>query len=95
MFIGFTKDEVINTCFYNLLLPGELERLDKYAIEIVKYGKPTSIDLKFKHKDGRTVYLDTINSILPMLIPKTIKNIYRLHAILLKRKEKKTYLKQD
>jgi len=65
MFIGFTKDEVINTCFYNLLLPGELERLDKYAIEIVNYGKPTSIDLKFKHKDGRTVYLDTINSILP------------------------------
>ncbi len=47
LFIGYFKDELINKCFYDLLAPGELERLDKYAEDIINYAKPTSIELKF------------------------------------------------
>ncbi len=62
--IGFTRAELLNRCFYEFLLPGELERLDVYAKEMIDSVKVSSIELKLKHKNGRIIYLDTINTII-------------------------------
>jgi PAS domain S-box-containing protein len=63
-FTGYSKKELLNKCFYDLLLPGEFEKLDTYSKQVVDNRKAGSLEIKIKHKNNSTVILDTENIIL-------------------------------